>query len=436
MECAKMKFARRSVLSGLGGLAVVSAFDSTEAKSNEVKNLQAALEKAIEADGEVNLPAGTFTASGLRIAGTMRLRGIQGKTLIVSPEGATILTIADADAVTISGVSFAGGDAPATDQSAGGALVVARNVTGLVIENCRFNTSQAGGLQLEACAGRIANNEFAGIEKTALFARDSQGLEISGNHVHDIGNNGIQVWASAAAEDGTLVCNNRVERVAAKAGGDGQNGNGINVYRAGGVIVSGNRVSDCAFSAIRNNAGSNCQIVNNSIARTGEVAIYCEFGFQGAVVSGNLIADVAFGISITNFNEGGRLAVCANNVVRDVKGGGSLDYTSGTGIAAEADTQVTGNVIENARDNGIALGWGKYCRNLAASNNILRNCGRGIAFSVSEGAEAVMITGNRIAGSRIAAIQGMDHQEPVTEDLGRPGAAPPSRGLIGGNLVS
>jgi uncharacterized secreted repeat protein (TIGR03808 family) len=262
----------------------------------------------------------------------------------------------------------------------------------------------------------VSGNNFSGIGKTALFARDSKGLEISGNHVHDIGNNGIQVWTSEPAEDGTIVTNNRVERIAAEDGGSGQNGNGINVYKAGNVIVSGNRVSDCAFSAIRNNSGSNCQIIGNSISRTGEVAIYCEFAFEGAVVSGNLIEDVAFGISLTNFNEGGRLAVCANNLVRKIKGGGTLVYTKGVGIAAEADTQVTGNVIEDAADTGINLGWGKYCRNLSASGNLIRNCGRGIAFSVSEGAEPVMITGNRIIGARIARIQGMNFADPVTGD--------------------
>ncbi len=164
--------------------------------------------------------------------------------------------------------------------------------------------------------------------------------------MRDIGNNGILVWTSAPGEDGSIVVNNRVERVGAKEGGSGENGNGINVYRAGSVLVSGNRVSDCAFSGIRNNSGSNCQIMGNSISRCGEVAIYSEFAFEGAVVSGNLIEDVAAGISITNFDKGGRLAVVANNVVRNVKGGGSLADTTGFGIYVEADAQVSGNVVE------------------------------------------------------------------------------------------
>jgi len=87
--------------------------------------------------------------------------------------------------------------------------------------------------------------------------------------MHNIGNNGIQVRTSDKHEDGTLVINNRVERITAKNGGPGQNGNGINIYKAAHVLVSNIRLTDCFFSAIRNNSGSNCQIIGNSISRTG-----------------------------------------------------------------------------------------------------------------------------------------------------------------------
>lgn len=415
-----MNFARRTLLSGLPFLAAGGA---ALAKTSQINDLQEELEKAIQGGGVLRLPAGAFTVSGLKITGPVRLEGVAGQTKLVSSDGVPILLIENADSVTISGLIFDGGE------------TVARNATALAIDGCSFTNSKASGLRLEGCSGRVTGNNFSDIAQTALFARDSKGLEISGNHVRDIGNNGIQVWASEPTEDGTIVCNNRVERISAKDGGTGQNGNGINIYKAGNVTVSGNRVSDCAFSAIRNNSGPNCQIIGNSISRTGEVAIYCEFAFEGAVVTGNLIEDVAFGISITNFNEGGRLAVCANNIVRKVKGGGSLPQTSAVGIAAEADTQVTGNVIEDVADTGINLGWGRYCRNLSATGNLIRNCGRGIAFSLSEGAGPVMITGNRIAGAGTASIQGMNYTEPVTGDLGLAGAAMPASCLIAGNLV-
>lgn len=428
-----MNLSRRSILSGAAVSAVPALPVLAAANKSQIKDLQAALEKAIQGGGTIQLPAGRFSVSGLTITAPVHISGVPGGTILSSGNGKPVLIIDGAADVTISGITFEGGDAPPADDFS---LVAAKGATGLVIDSCRFTASKGNGLRLEGCAGRISGNYFADIARTALFARDSQGLEISGNSLDGIGNNGIQVWTSKPAEDGTMVSNNRISRVAANDGGTGQNGNGINVYKAGNVMVSGNRISDCAFSAIRNNAGSNCQIQNNSISRTGEVAIYCEFGFEGAIVSGNLIEDVALGISITNFNERGRLATVANNVIRKVKGGGTLPDTSGVGIGAEADTVVTGNVIEEAADTGISLGWGTYSRNLAASGNLLRNCRRGIVFSMTEGAEPVQIVNNRISGSADGSIIGADYGEPRTTDLGLAGAAVLPGVMISGNLVN
>ncbi len=112
---------------------------------------------------------------------------------------------------------------------------------------------------------------------------------------------------------------NRIERIQARAGGSGENGNGINAFRAGSVLVSGNRITDCAYSAIRGNAASNIQMIGNSCARIGEVALYAEFGFEGALIANNLVDGAASGIAVTNFNEGGRLAVVQGNIIRNLK---------------------------------------------------------------------------------------------------------------------
>lgn len=434
-----MKFPRRSllssVLSGLAGAAAAPGLAQAAAKAAGKFDLQAAADKAAAGDGVLRLPAGSFTGLGIRIAKPLRIEGVPGLTRIVCQPGGANIVIADAAHVSLSGLTLVGDTGPVSDKN-GAAMLMAGGCDGLVIENCGFESSAVTALALENCSGRVSNSSFTGIDATAIFALDSRGLTITGNTLRDIGNNGIQVWRSAIGEDGTIVSGNRIANVAAKNGGTGQNGNGINVYRAGNVLVANNRVSDCAFSAIRNNSGSHCQVLGNSISRTGEVAIYCEFSFEGAVVANNLIEDVAFGISITNFNEGGRLAVVANNVIRKVTGGRSLAATNGIAIAAEADTDVTGNVIEDARDTGIHLGWRAYARNLSASNNLIRNCGRGIAFSVSDGAGPVLISGNRISGAQQAAIQGMDGSDPVTGDLGKPAAAVPVGHMISGNLVT
>ena len=52
--------------------------------------------------------------------------------------------------------------------------------------------------------------------------------------------------------------------------------------------------------------------------RLGEVALYAEFGFEGALIASNIVEAAATGISVTNFNEGGRLAVVQGNLIRNL----------------------------------------------------------------------------------------------------------------------
>jgi uncharacterized secreted repeat protein (TIGR03808 family) len=217
-----------------------------------------------------------------------------------------------------------------------------------------------------------------------------------------------------------MVTGNRVERIGARSGGTGQNGNGINAFRAGNVIISGNVVSDCAFSAIRANSSSNLQISGNTCSRSGETAVYSEFSFEGAVISNNIVDGAANGISIVNFNEGGRMGVCSGNIVRNLSTSGP--YTAdppgfGVGIGVEADTIASNNVIENAPLYGMSIGWGPYLRNVVATGNIIRKAGTGIVVSVVEGAGTAVISDNVIDGAVNGAVIGQRWAEPATADL-------------------
>jgi uncharacterized secreted repeat protein (TIGR03808 family) len=48
------------------------------------------------------------------------------------------------------------------------------------------------------------------------------------------------------------------------------------------VIVRGNRIRNCDYSAVRGNSASNIQISGNSVSDVREVALYSEFSFEGA----------------------------------------------------------------------------------------------------------------------------------------------------------
>ena len=424
-----MTLSRRSLiaatpLAAMPGLVVPAAAEA-------VKDVQALIDKAARGTGMVYLPAGDYEVDTLVVdGGNVMIAGVPGRSWLHSKSGAPVFRLTGKAPITLQNLNFdgqgKGGDKP---------LVLAEDADDLTISGCRFTGTPDSGLWLERCAGLVTGNSFAMIGRSAIFSRDGKGLTLAHNIIHDIGNNAIQVWTSEPAEDGTIVAHNRISKVDFTDGGTGQNGNGIIIFRAGNVIVEGNRISDCAFTAVRNNSGANCQILNNNISRMGEVAIYCEFAFAGAVVTGNIIEETGLGISVTNFDKNGRLATVANNVVRGCRGPGVLKETSGTGIHCEGDATVTGNVVEDTRDSGISLGWGPHSRTLMATGNLVRNARNGIRFSMTQGADVVLIANNRISGSAEKHIVGYDHWDAVTGDLSAPGAEMPPGVLIKDNLT-
>ncbi len=420
-----MAFSRRGLLAA--GMAAI-ATPVQAGKGDQTKTLQAAIDTALRGDGLLRLDAGRFITTGLDIAGPLTIEGVPGRTILLGAGADQILRSSDAEQLGLLGLTFEGKDQFED-------LVKVSNVARVHVEGCTFTGSRKTGLSLSKCGGRICGNVFEHCGQSGIFAIDSKGLEISSNHVHDMGNNGIQIWTSEIGEDGTIVTNNRVHDIKDNDGGTGQYGNAISIYRAGNVIVANNRLSDCAFSGVRCNSGRHAQILGNSISRMGEVSIYVEFAYEGAVVSGNTIEDSAFGISITNFNDGGRLTVCTGNLLRKLKGGMKAGVTQGGGIHCEADTLVSNNIIEEARDFGISMGWGPECRNLMAQGNLIRNCGIGIMPSVSKGAGPHYIMQNVIDGSRIGAIVGKDYTETKTGDIGLAGADMPDEVLLSSNIV-
>jgi uncharacterized secreted repeat protein (TIGR03808 family) len=415
-------FTRRSFLASVTAFGATAAYGQELLRPKGDGDHTAMLRKALTR-GPVLLGPGVFNVSGLVLPPHAYLRGVRGQTTFVATTGPALL-VEGAEGVTVEDITL-------SSPGAAFELFGARDAKNLLVRGCVF-ANGARAVALERCAGRIEGCDFAGQGSGALFSIDGEGLLISGNLIEDCANNGIQVWRSESGEDGTIISNNRVTRIAAKDGGSGQNGNGISIFRAGNVIVSGNRVTDCAFSAIRSNSGSGVQIVGNTAARCEETAIYSEFAYQGAIIANNSVEDSAFGISIANYDVDGRLAVCQGNVIRNLRQGTGNPEAQIGGIHCEADTLVSSNVIEGARDYGIRLGWGK-CRNLAAAGNIIRKTRHGIEASAAQGAETVTVTSNTIAAD--IGIIAMDHHLPASGDLLRDASAAPPHMLLQQNRV-
>jgi uncharacterized secreted repeat protein (TIGR03808 family) len=382
------------------------------------------LKDAAAKNTPVFLPPGDYVISNITLPDNTRLTGVPGATRIVYGGDGHLFAADGAGRIELANLVIDGANRWLDDTVQG--LVHLRDVANVVIENCEVQGSSKTAVCLERSGGRIERNRLSGAAEYALYAIESRDLSVTGNHVFDCGNGGILIHRWQKGRDGTIVSGNRIARIAATNGGTGQYGNGINVFRADDVMISGNHVSGCAFSAIRANAGSNVQISGNTCLESGETAIYSEFGFTGAIVSGNLIDGAANGILIVNFNEGGRLASVTGNVVRNLKLEGPYVHDGagfGFGIAVEADTVVSGNTIENAPKWGLALGWGPYMRGLVVSGNLVRSSPVGCAVTVVEDAGSALISGNIFEETPDAAIAGYRWNERTTGDLATDGAA-------------
>ncbi len=426
-------------IAGLRGSLDVSEFGIRPGSYDDQSQLlQQVLNKAAREDRPVFLPPGVYVVSNIKLPARTRLMGISSTSRLIYGGGGTFLTGTGNELIEMSGITLDGANRPLDDDFGG--LLHARACPRVLIDNCDFIGSRGSGLTLDTCGGRLERSRISGASGVAaVFCVNGTGLAIQNNEVADCANGGILIHRWQVGDDNTIVSGNRINRIAARGGGTGQRGNGINLYRANGVIVSNNHISDCAFSAIRANSASNAQIAGNTCLRSGETAIYAEFAFQGSLVSNNIVDGGTMGVSIANFNEGGRLAICSNNLIRNLVTEGPYPAEVagfGIGIFAEAETSVTGNVIEGAPRFGIGLGWGPYLRNVVAANNIIRECGEGIAVSVVKGAGNASITGNMIDKASKGAILGHEWAKVVTGDMANGERKPYPHLTVEQNIVS
>jgi len=397
--------------------------------------LQRAIDQAAHTRVPLMLAPGVYRAGGLTLPAGASLAGVRGATRLILTHGPSLLSAEHAETVSLIGLTLDGGSQPLP---AGRALVHFDDVKAVRISDCQVAGAGGNGVTLESCDGEVTHSTITGAADNALFCNDSRSLLIAANIIAKSGNGGIRVWQSDKRRDGSLIADNRIEDTSARAGGTGENGNAINVFRAADVIVRGNHIRNAAFSAIRGNSASNIQIIGNNCAALDETAIYSEFGFEGAVIADNVIDGAENGISVTNFNEGGRLATVLGNIVRNL-GTRRRDRPpeeAGIGIGVEADTVVSGNVIERAPRAGISVGWGPYLRNVAVTGNVVREAGSGVAVSVVAGAGVAVISGNLFAGTTRGAIVGMEWHKAVTGDLALAGAERYPQLKISSNQVS
>jgi uncharacterized secreted repeat protein (TIGR03808 family) len=407
-----------------------------DSPEDQTGKLQRAIDEATRAAVPLALPRGVYRTGRLRLSSGTQLIGVRGATRLVFTGGASMFSSEGADHLGLSGIMLDGASLPLPARRGLIHCLAGRDVR---IADCEITGSGGNGIWFEQVSGDVSGNILTDMAATAVVSFDARGLIVSRNTISRTNDNGIEILRSAIGDDGTLVADNRIEDIKAGPGGSGQYGNAINAFRAGNVIVRGNRIKNCDYSAVRGNSASNIQISGNSVSDVREVALYSEFSFEGAVIANNTVDGAAFGVSVCNFNEGGRIAAVAGNVIRNLLPkrpiGTAPDDDAGIGIYIEADASVTGNVIENAPSFGIVAGWGKYLRDVAITGNVIRKASAGIGVSVTAGAGTALVNNNMISETPRGAVVGLDHARIVTPDLSAEDAQRYAQVVIGTNAV-
>jgi len=403
---------------------------------DQTRVLQRAIDEAARAQVPLALPPGVYRTGLLRLSSGTQLVGVRGATKLVFNGGASMIQSEGGNHIDLIGITLDGGGMALPARRG---LVHCLGGSDIRISDCEISGSGGAGIWFEQVSGDVSGNIITNTVSTAFVSFDARGLLVSRNTIQGTNDNGIEILRSAIGDDGTLVVDNRIEDIKAGPGGSGQYGNAINAFRAGNVIVRGNRIRNCDYSAVRGNSASNIQITGNSVSDVREVALYSEFAFEGAVIANNTVDGAAFGVSVCNFNEGGRIAVVQGNIIRNLLPkrpiGTAPDDDAGVGIYVEADSAVTGNVIENAPSFGIMAGWGKYLRDVVISGNVIRKAFVGVGVSVTPGTGTALVNANMISETPRGAVVGLDHARPVTPDLSAEGAQRFTQVVVGNNAV-
>ncbi len=377
--------------------------------SDDTGAIRRAVAKAAKESGIVFFPPGVYSVSRLEPAPASVWHGIAGASILKQRGKGPLLRLRGRDHISFSGLVFEGRGGRDPDDD--GLLVIEGAAGGVVFTQCHVRNTPGHGLVIRDSVATVRDCVFERIGDFGIIVNSKLEVRLLFNTLREIANNGIRIERPRPEDTRTLVIGNSIDKVRAASGGDGPHGNGINIFRAHNVLVEGNHITNCTFSAIRANLGDGCRYIGNHCANSGEVMLYVELGTKEAVLMGNHLTNSgSTAISITNFNFGGRLTTCTGNVITN---------SGGIGIDVEADSIVQGNIIDGAT-TGISAGFGPYARNVNVDGNIIQDTRAGAkrklryGILITNDAEAgkVFATNNRIFNFRNKAIWGHDRGRP------------------------
>jgi uncharacterized secreted repeat protein (TIGR03808 family) len=450
--------------------------DDTSFTGATSASLQAIFTQAVNSGLPLFVRPGVYDAANIAINGPISVQGVPGKVTFRMTAGAAgILYLGAFGKAEFHGIVFDGNGVAFTEdpvlQPAQGLVNLRRDsgslVSKAVFDQCAFINSTRCGIGVNECRLLVTDSEFRNCQQRSIGViatdeatiRDSHfesqdhalafspgastNVAVENNVIRRCRRNGISFEPSVATKvnKNISIRNNKIAKLLPEdswavsrtdLATTGAEGNGILVYLCENVVIEGNDVSDCEFSAIRANVTSQITVTGNICRGSGETALYLEtvgisVGEFGATVANNVVYGGGAGISVVNFDFDGRFSTVSGNIVRDIAPrtisheGGSYG-TGGVGIYVEADTAVTGNTIQNTY-MGIALGTNSFTSDLAATGNVIRQTTLGIGVSNYTPKE-ILLSGNLIAGFSSGAIKAFTYT----------GSGTPPTSIVGSEL--
>lgn len=325
--------------------------------------------------------------------------------------------------VRFQGLVFDGQNRALTDYVAQRQALIAVGAAsnGVVFEDCSIVNSPGIGLYVTGLADVLIHTCNFSSHSIGIWSENAK-INALRNSLSSMANNGIAIWRSSLTGDSSTVSGNLINGIETAAGGTGQNGNGVSVFRAIGVTITDNKIFNTKYSAVRCNGGGQFVVSNNSIYNAREVAIFIEapgtgIDLHGAVIANNSLDTVGNGVNVANSGqfsdgtarsvivEGNRISNVLNNPIPD--SGYFPPSTIGNGITIEQDCVISGNIIENASRVGIQAGINTGARDLVVTGNLVMNTPIGIGVSndaVSGPGRSVVVSGNIVRGASLGGI--------------------------------
>lgn len=437
VESGKLRLTRRGFLAnGLSLAALSASWLKARASSDPVAARTLTIQQGcVDAarKGAAYVPeAGILTVYPLQLPEGARLVGKQGKTILRSVGDMPVLVGKNLRSALVETIVFHGNNARPADPLSG--LLYFEDVEQFQLHGLEIAGAGGVGIFNSGSGGEVFGCSLHDIGEAGYHSLDGRGVEFGrsgdGNRVHNCGNAGVRIWTSAAWKlDGSRVRNNEISAIRADGGGDGQNGNGVNIFRAADVVVENNTIDNCAFSAVRNNSGKDFVARGNRCSNSGERAMYAEFDFKNATFENNTITSSAAGLSLTNFDRkrnvgcGGRAV--GNQISHLLDKAPDSDWAADpaanaakVGIEAEGDILVEGNTIVGPLRIGIECGFGAALRAVICRDNRISGADYGIAFTaLAPAGPSTNISNNHIVDAVKARIVATQYGEVLGGDL-------------------